>query len=115
MKWGIGMYSFFKKQLDLAKENINYFLTKIIVKILEFLFKISICLIINGIINNIYSNIICILFISYTSYNFLKVIINYRNIIFDIKNTLKIKNFYFEIDMRLIKNSLFRREENYGR
>ena len=103
----IAMYDFLEGQFIVAKETINYFFIKIITKIFNALFKLSICL--------IYINIISLLYIIYTMYNTYKSISYYKNIIGDIREKAKIDNFYFEMDFTLLRNCLLGKEVNYGK
>lgn len=109
------MNNFLTAQFIIAKDNLNYFFMRMLANILKFLFKISICLIINSFINVLAINIMLILYIIYTIYNMVKNIIYYINIINDLRTNLEIKDLSFEIDMRQLKNFLFERRIYYGR
>lgn len=107
--------SFFNTQLSLAKENLNYFFMTVVTKVLMFIFKLSLCLIINGIFDYFIINIICLLYTIYSMINIYKMVTNYSEIIKDIKSIIKVDKLYFEFDFNLIKNGLFRKKENYGK
>ena len=77
--------TFLDNQITEAKNNLNYFFGAIIIKTCKFIFKLSICLIINGFITFLPINIICLLYSVYSMYNIYMEINYYINIIKDIK------------------------------
>lgn len=107
--------NFFNRQLSLAKENLNYFFMTAITKILIFIFKLSLCLIINGIFDYFIINIICLLYTIYSMTCIYRMVNYYSEIIRDIKAIIKADKLYFEFDFNILKNSLFRKKENYGK
>lgn len=107
--------TFIDKQVIAAKENFNYFFTKMIVKILQSCFKLAIMLLLDEIFNYTVTNIICIIYTIYTMYSIYNIIKNYNSIMMDIKETLKHENICYEIDFNMISNNLFRGVVNYGK
>lgn len=104
-----------QNQLETAKYNYNYFIMKLIIKILQASFKLSIILLISSIINNPLLNILSYMYIILTIFNIYNIITNYKNLIEDIKTTLKIDKITFEIDINAISNNLFKGMINYGK
>ena len=100
---------YINNQIETAKYNYNYFIMKMIIRILQVCFKLSCILLISGIFNYTIINIIMSLFSIYD------IVINYKYILEDIANTLGIKKFSFEIDLNVISNDLFKGMISYGK
>ena len=103
------------RQIIDARNNLNYFFGIIIIKICKFIFKLSICLIINGFITLLPINIICLFYSIYSMYNICKEVDCYIYIIKDIENTLSLDSLYFTIDVNFLKNNFFNKRIDYGK
>lgn len=95
-------------QLETAKYNYNYFIMKMIIRILQECFKLSCVLLISDIFNYTIINIITII---YTIISLFSI----YNIIEDIRTTLGIDKLSFEIDVNVISNNLFKGFLSYGK
>ena len=93
--------SYVTNQLEEAKYNYNYFFMKMIIKVLQICFKLSFNII----------AIICTIISFISIYNIIK---NYVYIIEDIRDTLNI-DLFFELDLNVLSNNLFKGMFNYGR
>ena len=102
-------------QLETARYNYNYFIMKMIIRILQVCFKLSCILLISDIFNYIIINIITIIYTIISLFSIYNIIINYNNIIEDIRTTLGIDKLSFEIDVNVISNNLFKGFLNYGK
>lgn len=102
-------------QLETAKYNYNYFIMKMIIRILQECFKLSCVLLISDIFNYIIINIITIIYTIISLFSIYNIIINYNNIIEDIRTTLGIDKLSFEIDVNVISNNLFKGFLSYGK
>ena len=100
---------YINNQIETAKYNYNYFIMKMIIRILQVCFKLSCILLISGIFNYTIIYTIMSLFSIYD------IVINYKHILEDIANTLGIKKFSFEIDLNVISNDLFKGMISYGK
>lgn len=109
------MNNFFINQVREAKYNFNYFFMKAIVKVMQILMKLAIILLLNQIFNYIIVNIITIIITIYCMYDIYTTIIEYKEILDDIKFTLKDEQFFYEIDLNTLFNNLFKTEEKYGK
>lgn len=102
-------------QLETARYNYNYFIMKMIIRILQVCFKLSCILLISDIFNYIIINIITIIYTIISLFSIYNIIINYNNIIEDIRTTLGIDKLSFEIDVNVISNNLFKGFLSYGK
>lgn len=102
-------------QLETAKYNYNYFIMKMIIRILQECFKLSCILLISDIFNYTIINIITIIYTIISLFSIYNIIINYNNIIEDIRTTLGIDKLSFEIDVNVISNNLFKGFLSYGK
>ena len=93
-------YTLLDKQKDIAMENYNYFLIKIVFKVLFIFFKISILLIVNQFFNSIILSLLCIFFIILSIYSMFYNIKKYYYILNDIKKTLNYTETYIIIDFK---------------
>lgn len=100
---------YLEKQIITAKENYNYFFTKIVISIFRTIIKLSIVLLIGIIFNSVIFNIFQLLYIIYLLYDINNILNYYFDIIKDIKNTLNIEDNKFEIDLNLMYNNFFSR------
>ncbi len=107
--------SYFDKQVRLAYDNYNYFFMKMIVKILQISLKLACVLLISGIFNYTFINIIALIYTIISIYSMYETICNYKYIIMDIKDTLGFENVSFEIDLNYISNNIFKGLLNYGK
>lgn len=107
--------SYFDKQVRLAYDNYNYFFMKMIVKILQISLKLACILLISGIFNYTFINIIALIYTIISIYSMYETICNYKYIIMDIKDTLGFENVSFEIDLNYISNNIFKGLLNYGK
>lgn len=101
-------------QKNIAKNNINFFFMKLIVKILQEFIKLAFVLLISEIFNYTIINIIVLIYTCISIYNVYNISGNYIYIIRDIKETLNINNLSFEIDLNTISNNLFKGILNYN-
>lgn len=99
--------SYLNKQLINAKENYNYFVTKLITGILRVLIKLAVVLLIGSIFNNLYFTIFEIIFTIYSLFNINYIIDYYTDIMKDIRDTAKFERAFLEIDFGLIHSELF--------
>lgn len=104
-----------ERQLIEAKNNYNYFFMKMVIKVLQICFKLASILLISEIFNYTIINILAIIYTIISLFNIYDTISNYKFIIEDIKNTLKIKELSFEIDLNVISSNLFKGILNYGK
>lgn len=107
--------AFLNNQIINAKDNFNYFFMKLIAVILQNLLKISIVLLFNQIFNYLIINMLSIIIIVYFMYNIYNIIDNYSKILNDIKDTLPNENIFYEIDLNILADSLFKRKVKYGK
>lgn len=107
--------NFLKKQIENAKENYNYFFIKLIFSIIQIFLYLMLILIISSIINNIFINIIALLYTFYSIYKIVTITKYYKDIINDIKETLGYENLTFEIDLKNIEGNLFKGVVKYGK
>lgn len=107
--------SFFEKQKENAYNNYSYFIVKMIVRVLQICFKLSIVLIISEIFNYLTINIIALIYTIISIYSIYNIIDNYKYILNDIKNTLNLKKFTFEVDLSTISDNFFKGMVNYGK
>lgn len=105
-------YTFLDRQKNIAKKNYNYFVSSMICKVLFLCFKISFVLILNQIFNFLVVNILCFIYILSIIYSIYKVIVNYNFLLKDIRNTLNMDNFSFEIDLNF---SFIKKVFTYGK
>lgn len=89
-------------------DDYNYFFVKLIVKVIQNLFILSIMLIICSIINTTFIYILGLLCLLYIANNIYITYSKYTFIIQDIKETLNIKNLTFEIDLNMFSKNLFK-------
>ena len=101
--------SYLEKQISRAKDNYNYFIAKLITSILKILCKLAVVLLLGSIFNNTIFIILELLFAIYSLYNINYVLNYYLDIMKDIKQTAKLENKYFEIDLNLVQTNLFSR------
>ena len=107
-RWVINMKkSYLDRQMINVKENYNYFMSKLITSVLKILCKLSIILLIGSILNNTIFIIFEILFTIYSLYNTIYILNYYFDIMKDIKETAKLEDNYFEIDLNLVQSNLF--------
>ena len=106
---------YINNQIETAKYNYNYFIMKMIIRILQVCFKLSCILLISGIFNYTIINIIAIIYTIMSLFSIYDIVINYKYILDDIANTLGIKKFSFEIDLNVISNDLFKGMISYGK
>ena len=102
-------------QLETARYNYNYFIMKMIIRILQECFNLSCVLLISDIFNYTIINIITIIYTIISLFSIYNIIINYNNIIEDIRTTLGIDKLSFEIDVNVISNNLFKGFLSYGK
>lgn len=107
--------NYLNKQIDIARNNYNYFFMQMITKIFIVLLRLSIILLISGVFNYTIINIIAIVYTIISIYRIVFITSNYKYIIEDIKDTLGFKDLSFEIDLNFIRNNIFRGMLNYGK
>lgn len=107
--------TYFNNQKIMAYDNYNYFIMKMIVKIIICTLKLSIMLVISGIFNYLFINIIVIIYAIISIFKVYKIIYNYKYIISDIKNTLNYETLSFEIDLNVVTNNIFKGIISYGK
>lgn len=106
---------FLNKQLIDAKENYAYFFVKLVFSIMQIFFKLSIMLLLSTILNNIFINIITLLYTFYSLHNVSYTINYYSSVMNDIKNTIGYDELYLEIDLKLIKGNIINGMVRYGK
>lgn len=107
--------SYFNNQKVIAYDNYNYFIMRMIVKVIQCILKISIILLISGILNYTFINIIAFVYTIISIYSIYLIICNYKYIIMDIKNTLNYQDLSFVIDLNFISSNIFKGLVNYGK
>ncbi len=107
--------TYFNNQKLIAYDNYNYFVMKMIVKVIIYLLRLSIMLIISSIFNYLFINIIAIIYTIISIFWVYEVISNYKYIINDIRYTLDYGDLSFEIDLSVITNSIFKGLISYGK
>lgn len=105
-------YTFFDKQKIEAKSNYNYFIMRMIFKVLLISFKLSFALILSQLFNNIIIKIFSLIYVASSIYNIYFNIRKYNKILKDIKETININNSYIEIDF---SGNLLKKVINYGK
>lgn len=106
--------SYFDLQIREAKENYTYFFIKMIFSIFKIFLKLSIGLLISGIFNYTFINIITLLFTLYSFYNIFDTYYYYYDIINEIKTTIN-SDIVLEIDFNKIKFNIFKGMVKYGK
>lgn len=106
---------YFNNQKIMAYDNYNYFIMKMIVKIIICTLKLSIMLVISGIFNCLFINITAIIYTIISIFKVYEIIYNYKYIISDIKNTLNYETLSFEIDLNVVTNNIFKGLISYGK
>lgn len=107
--------NYIEKQMRDAQNNYNYFFIKLIFSILKDIFKLSVVFVIGGFFSNFITNIFMLFFTIYIIYNIISICNYYIHIIKDIKNTIDLESYVFEIDFKLINFNIFRGVIKYGR
>ena len=107
--------TYFNNQKITAYDNYNYFIMKMIVKVIICTLKLSIMLVISSIFNYLLINIIAIIYTIISIFKVYEIIYNYKYIINDIKNTLDYQSISFEIDLNAITNNIFKGLISYGK
>ena len=98
--------SFLEKQINVAKDNFNYFFMKMITKIIKLFIVFTCILLINQFFDTLFMNIITLLFTLIFIFRVYKIIDEYTYILNDIKNTFIDIEFPFIVDTNVIKNDL---------
>lgn len=109
------MKSYFNNQKIIAYDNYNYFVMVMVVKVIIYLLRLSIVLIISSIFNYLLINIITIIYTIISIFWVYEVISNYKYIINDIRYTLDYDGLSFEIDLSVITNGIFKGLISYGK
>lgn len=105
-------YTLLEKQKKIAKDNYNYFLVKLIFKILFILLKLSLILIIYSLIDNIIFNLFVILYIVASIFSIVYNLVKYYYILNEIKLSLNMDNSFLVIDFR---NDIIKKVFSYGK
>ena len=107
--------TYFDKQINVAKDNYNYFFIQLFFCILKVIFKLVILLIAICFFDHVVINIIVLLYALYSFYEIYRICVYYIDIINDIKNTLKYIDFVFEFYFNLINKNIFKGVLKYGK
>jgi len=107
--------NFLEAQFKLAEENYNYFIMRMIIKVLQVCFKLSIALLISQILNYTIINIIILIYTLFSLYKIYYITNYYNNIINDIKETLNTKELSLVIDLEYISDDLIKGITYYGK
>lgn len=107
--------SFLEKQINTAKDNLNYFFMKMITKIIKLFIVFTCVLLINQIFDTLFINIITLIFTLFFIFRVYKIIDEYTYILNDIKNTFNTTKFSFIVDTDIIKKDLIGMVVKYGK
>ena len=112
---GSDIMSFLDKQIREAKDNYNYFFMRLFFSVLKIILKLLCVLLISGIFNYLFINIIALIYTIYSLYCLYDICNYYFNIICEIKETLRYNEFSFVIDFCLVNNSILKGILKYGK